>query len=70
MFLTSLFNYQESNSPYMMFMAYDNIRLFSNALLVLPFNIFGIPFAKDSILALSSMILLFLNYFLIFHILD
>ena len=54
MFLSSLFNYQETNSSYMMFMAYDNIRLFSNALLVLPFNILGIPLAKDSILALSN----------------
>ena len=64
MFLTSFWLYEESNSSYMFFYAHDNIRLFSNMLLVLPFNLFGITLAKDSILALSN---LFSLSYLIMH---
>lgn len=53
MFFIAIWDYDDPNKHYYMYHSYDNVRLFSNFLLVLPFNIFGIPFVK-SILSLSS----------------
>lgn len=54
MFFTTIDNYDNPDKHYFMYSAFDNIRYFSNFLLVLPFNLLGIPLAKDSILALSN----------------
>lgn len=53
MFFNVIWGYDDPNKHYYMFFAYDNVRLFSNLLLVLPFNLFGISFIK-SMLPLSS----------------
>lgn len=63
MFFNAIWRYDDPNKHYYMFYSYDNVRLFSNFLLVLPFNILGIPFAK-SMLSLSS---LFSFSYLIMH---
>lgn len=53
MFFCTIQGYDDPNKLYYMYTSNDNVRMFSNFLLVLPFNIFGVPFSK-SILHLSN----------------
>ncbi len=54
MFFASIFDFDNPDRHYFMFKTNDSVRFFSNFLLVLPFNLIGVTFLKNSILSLAN----------------